>query len=439
MRFYFLAERYTILLIIFLFFSSVIYAQDLEIKTYRDSYNKFETVQLEISLLNGTFSAPLGVSNLQMRDSSGGVISIAKSSLKINETKYFYYFDVPDISEGEYEIVLSGVSYAREGVNYFSEFVSNLSVVSGAGDILSVRPGYAVNNVRSNEEASFSLILVNRGSNSLNVVLNKEGDFFSFQQSSFSIASGQTKNVGVITHLSILDDTNLEGKIRVNYGGNFYNIPFLVFRSGVMSRETTENTTADEDVLDLSLIEDPVLITTLSGRELKNLTISLDVNEYYPPGQVIIKNNAGADLKDVEYSINGDIGRILSVNPLISDIIGVNESAVLVVSVDEERDFQNGEFSGSLDVKIAENVVGRLPIFVNVYGAADKESVNEGAGTVSDEKKNVTTVIEPEEKRGFGLWILLIFIVLLLILFYVYRKTKSKKEEFEDYIGRIKR
>lgn len=439
MRFCFLAERYTILLIIFLFFSSVVYAQDLEIKTYRDSYNKFETVQLGISLLNGTFSASPGISNLQMRDSSGRGISIAKNSLKINETKYFYYFDVPDVPEGEYEIVLSGISYAKEGVNYFSEFVSNLSVVSGAGDILSVRPGYAVSNVRSNEEASFSLILVNRGSNGLNVVLNKDGGFFSFQQNSFSIVPGQTKNVGVITRLSILDDANLEGKIRVNYGSKFYDIPFLIFRSGIISRDTVEEEKDEEGVLDLSLIEDPVLITTLSGRELKNLTISLDVNEYYPSGQVIIKNNAGIDLTDVEYSINGDIVRILSVSPLVSDILGVNESAVLVISVDEERDFQNGEFFGSLDVKIAGRIVGDLPIFVSVYGAVDKETVNESGVVVSDEKKNVTTVIQPEEEEGLGLWILLIFVVLLLILFYVYKKTKIRKEEFEGYIERIKR
>ncbi len=439
MRFHFLAEKSAVLLIVFLIFSLGVYAQDLEIRTYRESYNKFETVQLEVTLLNGTFSAPLGISNLQMRDSSSEVISVAKNFLKINETKYFYYFDVPDVPEGMYEMVLRGVSYAREGVNYFSEFTSNLSVVDVGGDILSVRPGYIASNVAGNEEASFSLILVNRGSNGFNVVLSKEGDFFSFQQGSFSIAPGQTKNVGVITRLSAVDGVHLEGRIRVNYGSEFYEIPFLVFRPDVISRDVTENATAEDEVLDLSLIEDPVLITTLSGRELKNLTMSLDVSEYYPSGQIVIKNNAGADLNNVEYSINGNIGRILSVNPLVSDIIGVNESAVLVVSVNEERDFHNGDFSGSLDVKIAETVVGRLPIFVNVYGAADKEIVNESAIVVSDEKKNVTTVTEPEERGSFGIWILLIFVVLLLILFYVYRKTKSKKEEFEGYIERIKR
>ena len=88
MRFNLIAEKSAVFLIIFLLFSFFAYAEDLEILTYRDSYNKFETVQLEVTLVNGTFSSPLSVSNLNLRDSSGGLISIAKNSLKINETKY---------------------------------------------------------------------------------------------------------------------------------------------------------------------------------------------------------------------------------------------------------------------------------------------------------------------------------------------------------------
>ncbi len=440
MRFNPLAKKCAMFLFFVLAFSSLVYAQDIEMQIYRDSYSKFETVQLEVTLVNGTFSSPLGVSNLNLRDSSGSLISIAKNSLKINETKYFYYFNVPDVPEGMYEISLSSVSYVKEGINYFSEFTTNLSVLTGNIDILSVRPGYVLSNVDAEEEASFSLIFVNRGINALNVVLNKEGDFFNFQQQSFSLNPGQTKNVGVITHLSSEEERNLDSKIRVNYAGKFYEIPFLVFRSGVISRDVTDiNETSAEDIIDLSLIENPVLITTLSGRELENLTISLDVNEYYPPGQIVVKNNAGIDLRDVEYFISGDVGEILSINPLTSSIINVNESAVVLVSINDKRDFYNGDFSGSFDVRVGDSIIGSLPIFVNVYGV-EAEEVNESADVVSDNKESVTTVIGPEEEKGFGLWIFLIFIIVLLfVLFYVYRKTKKKKEEFESYIDRIKR
>jgi len=443
MRFNLIAEKSAVFLIIFLLFSFFAYAEDLEILTYRDSYNKFETVQLEVTLVNGTFSSPLSVSNLNLRDSSGGLISIAKNSLKINETKYFYYFDVPDVPEGRYKISISGVSYVREGVNYLSEFSTNLSVADGDADILSLRPGYVLSNVGANEEASFSLILTNKGTNGLNVVLNKEGDFFNFQQQSFSLNPGQTKNIGIITRLSASDEANLDGKIRVNYAGKFYEIPFLVFRSDIVTREVVDlNETVDEGAVDLSLIENPVLITTLSGRELENLTISLDVNEYYPPGQIVVKNNANVDLMNVEYSIIGDAGEILDVKPMESEILIANEGAVVLVFINEAGDFDNGEFAGSFDIKVGDMIVGSLPIFVNVYGAAEVEAgdVNKSADAVSDEKDSVTTVIEPEEGRGFGLWVFLIFVfVLLLVLFYVYKKTKRKKEEFEGYIERIKR
>ena len=217
----------------------------------------------------------------------------------------------------------------------------------------------------------------------------------------------------------------------------------MVFRSDIVTREVVDlNETVDEGAVDLSLIENPVLITTLSGRELENLTISLDVNEYYPPGQIVVKNNANVDLMNVEYSIIGDAGEILDVKPMESEILIANEGAVVLVFINEAGDFDNGEFAGSFDIKVGDMIVGSLPIFVNVYGAAEVEAgdVNKSADAVSDEKDSVTTVIEPEEGRGFGLWVFLIFVfVLLLVLFYVYKKTKRKKEEFEGYIERIKR
>ncbi len=439
MRFNPWVRKCTILLVFFLVFSFNIYAEDLEIKIYRDSYNQFETVQAEVMLLNGTFSADLKNTNLELLSSGGEQVQIAKNIVKINNTKFLYYFDLPDLSAGVYELIIKDVSYVRDGGNYFSDFNASLSVADNDVNILSVRPAYVVNHVGANEEASFSLVLTNKGTNGVNVNLIKSGDFFSLQQSSFSLNPGQTKNSGIITFLGRLDGSEFDGKISVNYGNKFYEIPFLVFRSGDLAAETTENVTVEDDVLDLGLIENPVLITTLSGRELENLTLSIDVNDYYPPGQIIIKNNAGADLENIMYILRGNITGILEVSPLVSEVIGINESAVVLVSVnDNKEDFENGYFSGAINIEKDSIILGSLPIFLEIYGVTE-EIVNNSIEIITTKNETISTT-EIKGQPNIGLWIFLIFIVFLLfILFYIYRKTKRKKEEFENYIERIKR
>lgn len=418
---------------VILLFSSAVYADVVSFRTYRESYNPFESVQLDVVVENATLSRELVASNLGLIDLNGVPVAVARNILKINESFYAYYFDVPDIEPGVYSLKLSSVSYVKDGSNLIGEFSHNLTVADGRSNIVSVRPAYYVARINSGQEISLSLFISNKGDNSVNIVLDEDGEFFNFQQDRFSLSAGASRNVGIFASTSDSSSPELKGKIFVNYAGGRYEIPFLIFISGLGNVEEPRlrNISSTERVN----LEDAIYVTTLYDTLLDKIDIPLDVRIEYASGQVLVKNNLSVDLHDVNYSFTG-LNGLLKVEPEESSIIPAGSSVTLTISVDRGYEFANGVFDGTLNILSRESKGYSLPVAVRVSGVREiiEETIN-----VTDEINVSAPPAVEEKKTNIALWLFILFIIiLLLVLLYIYRKTRAKKEEFEGFIENIK-
>lgn len=425
------------LIVLFLLVIPFATADDVNFKFYRDSYKSFETVQVEVKLENITLSKDLGVQNLVLYDIENKSISLAKNIVKISNDFYVFYFDLPQLAEGSYFFGLNDVSYTKNGVSKFGDFFTNLNVVGGNTQVVSVRPAYVFTKVSGNQDTSFSLIINNKGSDNVDVVLDKEGDFFNLQQNSFSLDASASKSVNVLTSLG--NNASFSGKIIVKYSDKFYEIPFVIERLGFVQKNIVEENKTIQ-IVEISNIKDPIYLTTLTDKRLESLDISSTIDEVgaLAASQLIVKNNAGADLHEVKYSFSGDVAGMFVIEPLKHELIGADDNMIIQLSLNKDYNFVPGLFSGSFDIQTKEGAGLKLLINIEIMGVPEVMPENKTIETVVINK---TVEQPPVEKKGVSPFLILLIVVVILsiILFFIYRKTRPKQKEFEAFVDRVKR
>src|SRR3989344_8305675 len=167
--------------LLFLISASVVYADDLNFNFYRDNYKPFETVQINITTENITLTRDLDISNLVLLNSENNSINIAKYKVKVDNNFYVFYFDLPQLSSGNYRLGLINVNYIKDRTLKVGNFYANLDIVDGNTQIISFRPAYVFNKVVSWQEVPFSLVINNKGNDLASISLTKEGNFFNLQ------------------------------------------------------------------------------------------------------------------------------------------------------------------------------------------------------------------------------------------------------------------
>lgn len=431
----------TRIVVFFLLLLSIVFlvsAVNVDFKFYRDSYSSFETVQSNITL-NLTLTKDLDVSNIVLLRGDNSSISIAKSIVKVNSSFYVIYFDLPNLSNGQYSFGLNNINYIEQGNVKNGNFFSSLNIINSASQIMSIRPAYVFTKVISKQEAPFTLFIKNSGSDVVHINLDKEGDFFKFDTSKMDLAPGDQKSVNIITSLFDRNEPSYNGIVKVNYGSNFYNIHFEVIRTDfvVNTKNSTINNTPK--VIVPSIINyEGLSLRTLSDRIITNLSISLNVGDYYPPQQIILNNVVGKDLHNINYLLLGNINSMFNINPNLLNSLSNNNSTVFVFGLNDTYKFINGNYRGFLFFNNSEGIGLKIPIEVNVYGSAPvllpPESINKTENVI-------TTVIQPpvQNSNSLYIWLIILFVffLFLILIVYIYKKTSKKKKEFEGFVSKV--
>ena len=81
-----------------------------EIKLSRNSYLSQETLQAEITFQN-ELSNDLSPSNILIQDSNKKIISFSPNLIKISNSRYYLYFNLPVLTNGEYSLILNNIKY----------------------------------------------------------------------------------------------------------------------------------------------------------------------------------------------------------------------------------------------------------------------------------------------------------------------------------------
>jgi len=88
-----------------------------EIKLSRTSYLSQETLQAEITFQN-ELSSDLNPSNILIRDSAKKTISFSPNLVKLSNVRYYLYFNLPVLANGEYSLIINNVKYKNSILSF---------------------------------------------------------------------------------------------------------------------------------------------------------------------------------------------------------------------------------------------------------------------------------------------------------------------------------
>src|SRR3989344_3674836 len=102
----------------------------------KENYQSLETLQGTIEL-NENLVKDINTVNLKLKSSNGTEYALSKNVIKVNSTFYLFYFDLPKLDDGNYNVNVTGLNYLEEGVlkkfeirKTFAIKEQNLSVIS---------------------------------------------------------------------------------------------------------------------------------------------------------------------------------------------------------------------------------------------------------------------------------------------------------------------
>ena len=436
-----------VIVLLFSLVISIVNAGDIDFDLYKTNYKAFETVQIGVLINNISLSRDLEVANLVLLSQDNSSISLAKNKVKVNNSFYVFYFDLPNLDASQYGVGLFNVNYIKDGTAKIGDFFTSLNFVDGNLSIISIRPAYVYTIVAAGQEASFTLVVSNRGTDTLNVDLTKDGDFFNFDTSRFILAPGATRNINVITSLFSKNGAIFNGVVNVNYGGG-YLIPFKVIRTGfaepTITNTTQQNNTRNlSSTIDLSNIEGALHLTNLANRPLTDISADISVGEYYPSGQVVVRNSAGVDLHNLNFYISGATKGMFDLQPDNSNVLVSNDSLVFIITINNSYGFVSGFYDGYLNVNSSEGASASVPMYINITTRPSRNYTNifntTSTANVTGNLSPVQYGEQPESKGNYALWVFLIVIVVLFIVVYlIYKKTKPKQKAFESFVDKVK-
>ncbi len=439
---------------ILLFFIVLFSVNAVQFRLYKDNYKAFETVQFEAYFDNMTLSKTLTASNLALFNNINS-INIAKTVVKINDSAYAFYFDLPNIQEGIYNLSLINIGYTKNNNFKIGSFSTDLKIVNGSEDILQIRPGYVLSNITIYNELQLTINFVNKGNNTLNINLENDSDFFDFQKNNIVLVSGASKSVNVLTSIFNQNKPNFTGNIKVNYGNNpgnllnNYIIPFNIIRIDFVNNPINTNVVLLNNIsvnitnLSSEQRSNAFYLTTLSNKILNNISLNLNLGDYYPSGQILVNNNLSLVLYNLTYFIEGNVSKILDISPKTADLIEALSSTVFLLNINNTKNFTEGTYVGNLIVNSSEGAYLNIPVIINVApsNVVINRTVNLPLNNTNNTNLtlvNYTDIATSSKNSNVFVITIIVFLILLFLIYLVYKKTKSKETEFDQFVDRVK-
>jgi hypothetical protein len=135
-----------IYLFIFLIFCASVYSSDINILTYREDYRPLETFQAEIIFDKEPINE---LNNLNFEFYKEGNIGVILNLEKLGNKRYFVYFDIPDVSSGNYKFRVKDINIIE---NNILKKISEETTIN----VNSINEGFYYLKSNQNNDGSFS-------------------------------------------------------------------------------------------------------------------------------------------------------------------------------------------------------------------------------------------------------------------------------------------
>lgn len=363
--------------VLFILFLNGALAADIDINIQRDAYKVGETVIFEV-VSNVDLVDPISISQIRLYDNLNNRQSIALNFIKINENRYYGYFDVPQVNAGNYSLSLNSVEYFKEGKLKRESFSNNLDVIYGLDNVLSVFPGAYYKRIENWEQPWMDFKLKNKGNNSLSFTPQVSDSFLSYDGGLVQLVPGKEEDIRLESNVKGINQKIIGGKFLISG----YEIP-IIFEKTVVEEEN--KTVVNETIVNKTVVEN-ITITemnfTLNETIPENITVvenvtlsedSLHFNETFEDinqelskidtveGAISFRNNATVTLYNITIELTNGLEEITKLDKTFVEVLEPGQTDIVGIRINFDHNITRN-YKGELVIKSVEGVEDRMPI-----------------------------------------------------------------------------
>lgn len=398
-------------LLLFFFLIPLVYAQNQDITIYKEAYYPKETFQAEV------FSSYLKATDVVILNSLNYPTNIGINLIKISNSHYFIFFDVPSLEPGNYFLKVR-------------ELQKQFEIKPKIENILSIYPGAIKYSL---EDSSFSKVIINNYNNQPETIsITSSSDLIKPSVNSLIIPGKSSKSFYITLNKDQKD--NFLANLEINN----YKIPvWFIIKEEVAPLEKVSAKEQQSKGLEFYIKSD--------DQDIYLNYITKEIQESTPiVGSIYLRNTLNETLNNLKISLAGNIQDIVDLGLTKINSLMPNEELELSITINENRLLLLDSYSGDLIVS-SDEYEFKLPMnFIVVESAEEPESLT--IEEAVDIPKNISEIVNKTglPKEGSNLqvkWLyLLALIVLFVVLAFIFsRKPKLRKQSFNEYISRFKR
>ncbi len=408
------------LLYIFLIFIINIYAVNAEITLFKETYSPKETFQAELSFKN--LVEEIKPVNIVILNSDNQPTNIGLLLKKINEEKYFVYFEVPEIEDGPYFLAVKNVKYLDSGILKKESFLKEFSIKNEEENLISVKPPIIV--FVFEDKNFFKIDIKNNGNNILNLKMLEESNSTNLFNNNLTIA----KNSEDSFYFILIEDQIKERdklNIKLSYNEKIFFLPVYILKSRL--KETLAFYTENEKT------------------NLFSLELEIQFGNYVEKS-LFIENNLNQNLTNLSIQLSDNLKDLLKLGFYKIEVLKNKTLLELPFFINQNRNKPIGIYNGNLIIQNNEiNTV--LPITINIienkiYKDMDEDENNEDVSESPsiEPVKNVfeipkinqteKEIKKLDKKKITYISIGSVILFFLLIYFILFIKTSKKKSRY---------
>jgi hypothetical protein len=387
---------------IFLIFILNIYIVNAEINIFKETYSPKETFQAEISFQN--LVEEIKSSNVVILNSDNQPTNIGVLFAKVANEKYFVYFDVPEIEEGDYLLAVKNVKYLEDEILKKADFNKKFAVKKEANNLISIKPSFIIFN--KEDKNFFKTEIKNNGENILNIKISEESNSTNLFNNNLTIAKGSEDSF----YLSLIEDSIKERdklNIKLVYEEKIFFIPVYLKKEQIKGKLLIYKNLENKDYLDKYYVEMPF------GN--------------YAEASLFLENNQDKNLSNLTLSLSENLKDLIKLGFYNIDLLENKKNLQLNLFINSDRKFEKNVYSGDLIIKSNE-IETIFPISINIvesqiYNVTETQEIDNSFDNteiipIIESERNQTTPIKKLDKKNLA-YMLISAVILFFFLVYV--------------------
>ncbi len=193
-------------------------------------------------------------------------------------------------------------------------------------------------------------------------------------------------------------------------------------------------------------------IVFFTDKDNQDVQVNSLINENVPEdkelkGFLYIKNDGDVDLKNIKFSLSGNLDEIVKINVTKIDILKLGQIVEQFIWINEDKNAKSNNYEGSMLIE-AEDFRLEFPIILKI--SKNKNEIIEEEKLFIEERSEKVDLdkirkIEPETKIKEHIRIVLpykviafiLLVLLVIIIYFGLKKPYKKKAEFEEFVSKM--